>query len=77
MAEASIIGTAVGFLSDASMSGAYVERTDRRIPVRDNPLIEEGDLIHIPRQVFKFWQDYLEIGAVFASLLISYLTLTK
>jgi protein involved in polysaccharide export with SLBB domain len=71
------LGVAGGPLSDASASGAYVKRDNQRIPVRDNPLIEEGDLIHVPRQVFKFWQDYLEIGAVVASLLISYLTLTK
>ncbi|UCD19222.1 MAG: SLBB domain-containing protein [candidate division WOR-3 bacterium] len=71
------IGVAGGPLSDASMSGAYIKRGKHRISVRNNPLVEEGDLIHVPRQIFKFWQDYLEIGAVVASLLISYLTLTK
>ncbi|MBE0433848.1 SLBB domain-containing protein [candidate division WOR-3 bacterium] len=71
------IGVAGGPLSDASMSSAHVKRNGQRIPVRENPPIEEGDLIQIPRQVFKFWQDYVEIGAVVASLLISYLTLTK
>jgi protein involved in polysaccharide export with SLBB domain len=71
------IGVAGGPLSDANTSGAYIKRGTQRIPVRNNPLVEEGDLIHVPRQVFKFWQDYLEIGAVFASLLISYLTLTR
>lgn len=71
------IGAAGGPLSDASMSGAYVSRNDKRIRVRDNPPIEEGDVIQIPRQIFKFWQDYVEIAAVVASLLISYLTLTQ
>lgn len=71
------IGVAGGPLSDASISSAHVRRNGKRIPVRENPLVEEGDIIQVPRQVFKFWQDYLEIGAVAASLLISYLTLTK
>jgi len=71
------IGVAGGPLGDASMSAAYVKRGTKRTSVKDNPLIEEGDVIFVPRQVFKFWQDYLEITAVIASLLISYLTLTK
>lgn len=71
------IGIAGGPLGDASMSSAYVKRGTKKITVRENPLIEEGDVILVPRQIFKFWQDYLEITAVIASLLISYLTLTK
>ncbi len=71
------IGVAGGPLSDASAGAAYIKRGDRKIPVSNNPLIEEGDLIFMPRQVFKFWQDYVEIGAVLASLFISYLTLTR
>ena len=71
------IGIAGGPLEDASMSSAYVKRGTKKINIRDNPLVEEGDVIYVPRQIFKFWQDYLEITAVVASLLISYLTLTK
>ena len=71
------IGIAGGPLSDASMSAAYVKRGTQRISIAENPLVEEGDVVFIPRQIFKFWQDYLEITAVIASLLISYLTLTK
>ncbi|MBA7524126.1 hypothetical protein ES705_16263 [subsurface metagenome] len=70
------IGFAGGPLSDASMSTAYVQREKKRIALKDDPIIEQGDKIFVPRQTFKFWQDYLEIGAVIASLLISYLTLT-
>ena len=70
------IGLAGGPLSDAHLGGAYVQRGKKKISTRKNPVIEEGDRIYVPRQVFKFWQDYVEIGAVFASLLISYLTLT-
>jgi protein involved in polysaccharide export with SLBB domain len=71
------IGLAGGPLEDAYMSGAYVQRERGKMSVKKNPVIEEGDRIYVPRQIFKFWQDYVEIGAVFASLLISYLTLTK
>jgi protein involved in polysaccharide export with SLBB domain len=71
------IGIAGGPLSDASVSGSYIKRGGKNLTTRDDPFIEQGDIIYVPRQIFKFWQDYLEISAVFASLLISYLTLTK
>jgi protein involved in polysaccharide export with SLBB domain len=68
------IGFAGGPLAEASMSGAYIQRGNKRISIKGDPLVEQGDKIMVPRQVFKFWQDYLEIGSVVASLLISYLT---
>ncbi|UCD06419.1 MAG: SLBB domain-containing protein [candidate division WOR-3 bacterium] len=71
------IGMAGGPLDDASMGSSYVKRGNTRIDTDSDPLVEEGDVIFVPRKVFKFWQDYLEITAVLASLLISYLTLTK
>jgi len=71
------IGIAGGPLGDASMSGAYLKRGKSKTSLKNDPLIEQGDVIFVPRQIFKFWQDYLEITAVVASLLISYLTLTK
>ncbi len=71
------IGLAGGPLAEASMGTAYVQRGDSRLPVKDDPVIEQGDRIVVPRVIFKFWQDYVEITAVFASLLISYLTLIK
>lgn len=71
------IGLAGGPLPEASMSGAYVKRGRKKISIKKDPVIEKEDRIFVPRQIFKFWQDYVEIGAVFASLLISYLTLVK
>lgn len=72
------VGFAGGPLEEANTSWTYVQRGRKRIWVsKRNPIIEEGDRIVVPRQLFKFWQDYLEIGAVVASLLISYLTLTQ
>ncbi|MEO0205790.1 MAG: SLBB domain-containing protein, partial [candidate division WOR-3 bacterium] len=70
------IGLAGGPLAEANMSSAYVLRGNKKIAVKKDPVIVEGDRIMVPRQIFKFWQDYVEIGSVVASLLISYLTLT-
>lgn len=70
------IGLAGGPMGDAHMSGVSIYRNDVKISGKKDPIIEQGDRIMVPRLIFKFWQDYVEIGAVFASLLISYLTLT-
>ena len=70
------IGLAGGPRNEANMSGMTIYRDKKKISGKENPVIEQGDRIEVPRQIFKFWQDYLEIGAVFASLLIAYLTLT-
>ncbi len=70
------IGLAGGPMGDAHLSGVTIYRNKEKISGKKDPIIEQGDRIMVPRLVFKFWQDYLEIGAVFASLLISYLTLT-
>jgi len=69
------IGLAGGPLGDAYMGGAYIQRGTKKISIRKDPVVEQGDRIYVPRQIFKFWQDYIEIGSVFASFLISYLTL--
>jgi protein involved in polysaccharide export with SLBB domain len=71
------IGLAGGPMSDAHMGGVTIYRDQEKISGKKDPVIEQGDRIVVPRLIFKFWQDYLEIGAVIASLLISYLTLTS
>jgi protein involved in polysaccharide export with SLBB domain len=70
------IGLAGGPIGDAHMSGLRIYRDKKKISGKNDPIIEQGDRIMVPRQIFKFWQDYVEIGTVFASLLIAYLTLT-
>ena len=70
------IGLAGGPMGDAHMSGVTIYRDKEKLSGKKNPIIEQGDRIMVPRQIFKFWQDYIEIGAVFTSLLIAYLTLT-
>ncbi len=71
------IGLAGGPTVDASQSGARVYRGKKRISISHNPIIEPGDRVYVPRQVFKFWQDYVEILSVGVSILIAYLTLQK
>jgi protein involved in polysaccharide export with SLBB domain len=71
------IGLAGGPLGDANMSGAYIRRAQSKIPIKDDPFVEEGDILYVPRQALKWWQDYLEITAVIASLVIAYLSITK
>lgn len=69
------IGLAGGPIAEANMSGAYIVRGRKKLSVKKDPIIMEGDRVYVPRQVFKFWQDYVEIGSVAVSILISYLTL--
>ncbi|MCX7995257.1 MAG: SLBB domain-containing protein [candidate division WOR-3 bacterium] len=69
------IGLAGGPLSEANISGAYIVRKGKRLSIKKDPVVLEGDRIVVPRQVFKFWQDYVEIGSVVASLILNYLTL--
>ncbi len=71
------IGLAGGPENDANMHGAYVQRGKKRISVRKDPIIEQGDRIFVPRQVFKFWQDYVKVGSFLVTLLLSYRTLTR
>jgi protein involved in polysaccharide export with SLBB domain len=69
------IGLAGGPTVDADQGGARIYRGRKRLSIRGNPVIEPGDRIYVPRQIFKFWQDYVEIMSVAVSILISYLTL--
>jgi len=69
------IGLAGGPLSTADMGRAWLERGKEKISIRNNPIVELGDVIYVPRQIFKFWQDYVEIGSLIVSLVISYIAL--
>ena len=69
------IGQAGGPTMYANFRSTYVLRSGRRISGRTNPVAEPGDIVVIPRQGVKWWQDYVTIfGAVavpVASLLVS------
>ena len=68
-------GLAGGPLSTADMGRAWLERGKEKISIRNNPIVELGDVIYVPRQIFKFWQDYVEIGSLIASLVLAYLAI--
>jgi protein involved in polysaccharide export with SLBB domain len=68
------IGFAGGLLPEGSRSSIYIQRGGKRISTAGNPLVEQGDRIHVPRIFLQFWEDYLQIGSVVASIVISYLT---
>jgi protein involved in polysaccharide export with SLBB domain len=68
------IGFAGGTRAEGSRSNISIQRGEKRISAAGDPVVEQGDRIYVPRIFLKFWEDYLEIGSVFASVLISYLT---
>jgi protein involved in polysaccharide export with SLBB domain len=68
------IGFAGGPLAGGSRSSISIQRGEKRMSAAGDPIIEQGDRIYVPRIFLRFWQDYLEIGSVVASVLISYLT---
>ena len=55
------LGMAGGPTNNANFGSASVTRNRRKLSTKDNLLIEPGDIIFVPRQNFKWWQDYLQI----------------
>jgi protein involved in polysaccharide export with SLBB domain len=69
------IGFAGGPLAEASMSSIYIQRGKEKISASNNLMIEQGDVIFVPKIFLIFWQDYLEISSVLVTILLSYLTI--
>jgi len=69
------VGQAGGPTMYANFRSMYVLRSGRRVSARNNPVVEPGDIVVMPRMGVKWWQDYVTIfGAVavpIASLLVS------
>lgn len=74
------VGQAGGPTPYAHPRDAYVLRAGRRISAHNDPVIEPGDIVMVPRVGLKWWQDYVEIisaiGVPVATIVVSYL-LTK
>lgn len=66
-----------GVKTEAYRRGAKLKRGNKKYGYGKNPLVEPGDEIVVPRVLLKFWQDYVYIASVGATLLVSYLTLSK
>ncbi len=75
------IGQAGGPTTYAHMTGGVVVRNGRRRSLRPDPVIEPGDIVYVPRQTFKWWQDYATIlsavGIPVASIMISLAALQR
>jgi len=68
------IGMAGGPTDVANLSHTSIKRGRDKLRYRSDMIIEPGDEIYVPRQTFKFWQDYLQIGQVITSIVLSWLT---
>ncbi|MEO0077989.1 MAG: SLBB domain-containing protein [candidate division WOR-3 bacterium] len=75
------IGQAGGPTTYAHMNGGVVIRNGRRQSLRPDPMIEPGDIVFVPRQTFKWWQDYATVlsavGIPVASIMISLAALQR
>jgi polysaccharide export outer membrane protein len=74
------LGQAGGPTNYADVRAAHIVRAGRRVGVRDNPVVEPGDIVMLPRVSLKWWQDYVSIisaiGIPVATILIT-LSLSK
>jgi len=68
------IGMAGGPTDVANLKKASIYRKGERITYNSDLVIEPGDKIYVPRQMLKFWQDYLTIGQVLTTITLSWLT---
>jgi polysaccharide export outer membrane protein len=70
------LGQAGGPTNYANMRSAYIVRGGRKIGTRDNPVVEPGDIVMMPRVSLKWWQDYVSIiSAVGIPIATIFLTL--
>jgi len=68
------IGMAGGPTDVANLKKISIYRKGKKIRYNQSLVVESGDKIYVPRQMLKFWQDYLEIGQVLTSIVLSWLT---
>jgi len=75
------IGQAGGPTINGRAGSIYVVRAGQRISGRNNPAMEPGDVVMMPRVAVKWWQDYVTIlGSVVvpvATMIVSIVTLTR
>lgn len=55
------IGMAGGPTYNGNPRAGWIMRNGRRISLRNDPIVEAGDIIRVPRVGLKWWQDYVEI----------------
>lgn len=60
------IGQAGGPTHYANLKQGYIRRQNKKISIKNDPLVEPGDIIFVPRTTFKWWQDYATIISAIA-----------
>lgn len=60
------IGQAGGPTNYANNRSVYIRRQGEKISAKNNPLVEPGDIIYVPRTSFKWWQDYATVISAIA-----------
>jgi protein involved in polysaccharide export with SLBB domain len=69
------VGQAGGPTNYAHMRGSYILRNGKKLSMRDDPVVEPGDIVMVPRTMIKWWQDYVTIisaiGIPVASILVT------
>lgn len=75
------IGQAGGATQNGNLNGAIIIRDGKRISGKNNPLIEPGDVIVVPRYGIKWWQDVVtiisQIGIPTVSLILTIIALQR
>ncbi len=75
------IGQAGGPTNYANLRAIHIVRRGQKVSLRNDPVVEPGDRIVVPRVGFRFWQDYVQIvsaiGIPVASIVISMWALTR
>jgi protein involved in polysaccharide export with SLBB domain len=66
MKSSDYIGQAGGPTNYANSRGVYIRRQGKQISAKNNPLVEPGDIIFMPRTSFKWWQDYATVISAIA-----------
>lgn len=60
------IGQSGGPTNYANNRRIYIRRQGKNISGKNNPLVEPGDIIVVPRTSFKWWQDYATVISAIA-----------
>lgn len=75
------IGQTGGPTHYADIGRGHVIRNGRRVSLREDPTIEPGDRVVLPRVALRWWQDYVQIvsavGIPVASIIISFYALSR
>jgi len=75
------IGQAGGPTHYGNVKGTYIMRGGEKISAREDPIVEPGDKVVVPRVGLRWWQDYMQIisaiGIPVASIVISFYALQR